>query len=180
MHSGGAINKIWSYRHLLALFEGDPLVTGKFPLQRPVTRSVDVFFNMRLNKRLNKQWSCRWFGTPWYPRDVFVMSIQHNKTHQSKMVCILYGIYCYIHAHIYIYIIIKDIVARTISEMHLPLMQWDLRNPSRLFHSLFDGFTVSLHSLNGRHLLVVRSVQADCQWHFKTVEIRCVLGIQYN
>ena len=39
-------------------------VTGEFPSQRPVTRSFDVFFHMRLNKRLSKQ-SSRWqFETP--------------------------------------------------------------------------------------------------------------------
>ena len=27
---------------------------GEFPTQRPVTRSFDVFFDLRLNKRLNK------------------------------------------------------------------------------------------------------------------------------
>ena len=29
--------------------------TGVFPAQRPVTRGLDVFFDLRLNKRLNKQ-----------------------------------------------------------------------------------------------------------------------------
>ena len=28
---------------------------GEFPTQRPVTRSIDVFFDLRLNKRLSKQ-----------------------------------------------------------------------------------------------------------------------------
>ena len=28
---------------------------GEFPTQRPVTRSFDVFFHLRLNKRLSKQ-----------------------------------------------------------------------------------------------------------------------------
>ena len=32
--------------------------------QRPVTRSFDVFFDLRLNKRLNKQSRPRWFETP--------------------------------------------------------------------------------------------------------------------
>ena len=32
-----------------------PFVTGEFPRQRPVTRSLDVFFDLRLNKRLSKQ-----------------------------------------------------------------------------------------------------------------------------
>ena len=34
---------------------GNSLVTGEFPSQKPVTRSFDVFFDLRLNKRLSKQ-----------------------------------------------------------------------------------------------------------------------------
>ena len=41
-----------------------PFVTGEFPSQRPVTRSFNVFFDLRLNKRLSKQSGRRWFGTP--------------------------------------------------------------------------------------------------------------------
>ena len=40
------------------------LVTGRWILQRPVTWSFDVFFNLRLNKRWSKQSRCRWFETP--------------------------------------------------------------------------------------------------------------------
>ena len=36
-----------------------------FPLQRPVTRSFDVFFDVRLNKWLSKQSICWWYETPW-------------------------------------------------------------------------------------------------------------------
>ena len=37
---------------------GNSSVTGEFPAQRPVTRSFDVCFDLRLNKRLSKQsWS---------------------------------------------------------------------------------------------------------------------------
>ena len=46
------------------LCEGNSPVTGEFPSQRPVTRSFDVFFNLRLNKRLSKQMGRRWFETP--------------------------------------------------------------------------------------------------------------------
>ena len=41
---------------LLATCAGKSPVTGEFPAQRPVTRSFDVFFDLRLNKRLSKQW----------------------------------------------------------------------------------------------------------------------------
>ena len=49
---------------LLALCAGNSLVTGEFPSQRPVRRSFDVFFDLRLNKRLSKQPWRRWFETP--------------------------------------------------------------------------------------------------------------------
>ena len=37
---------------------------GEFPAQRPVTRSFDVFFDLRTNKRLSKQPWGWWFETP--------------------------------------------------------------------------------------------------------------------
>ena len=41
--------------------------TGEFPAQRPVTRSFDVFYDLRLNKRLSKQPWGWWFETsPWW------------------------------------------------------------------------------------------------------------------
>ena len=43
---------------------GNSPVTGKFPSHRPVTRSFDVFFDLRLNKRLSKQPRRRWCETP--------------------------------------------------------------------------------------------------------------------
>ena len=36
---------------------------GEFPTQSPVTRSFDVYFDLRLNKRLNKQSRGWWFET---------------------------------------------------------------------------------------------------------------------
>ena len=49
---------------LLAICAGNPPVTGEFLSQRPVTRSFDVFFDLRLNKRLSKQSWGWWFETP--------------------------------------------------------------------------------------------------------------------
>ena len=49
---------------LLALCAGNSPVTGEFPSQRPVTRSFDIFFDLRLNKLLIKQWRGWWFETP--------------------------------------------------------------------------------------------------------------------
>ena len=49
---------------LLALCAGNSPVPGELPTQRPVTRSFDVFFDLRLNKRLSKQPWGWWFETP--------------------------------------------------------------------------------------------------------------------
>ena len=40
---------------------------GEFPTQKPVTRSFDVFFDLRLNKRLSKPPWGWWFETPSWP-----------------------------------------------------------------------------------------------------------------
>ena len=41
---------------LLAICAGNSPVTGEFPTQRPVTRSFDVYFDLRPKERLSKQW----------------------------------------------------------------------------------------------------------------------------
>ena len=46
---------------LLTLCAGNSPVTGEFPTQKPVTRSFDIFFHLRLNKRLSKQSWDWWF-----------------------------------------------------------------------------------------------------------------------
>ena len=47
----------------LVLCAGNSPITGEFPSQRLVTRSFDVFFDLRLNKRLSKQSWGWWFET---------------------------------------------------------------------------------------------------------------------
>ena len=53
-----------TFSALLAFCAGNSPVTGKFPAQRPVTRSFDVFFDLGLYQQWSKQWRCRWFETP--------------------------------------------------------------------------------------------------------------------
>ena len=48
---------------LLAICAGNSPVTGEFPTQRPVTRSFDVYFDLRPNERLSKQSWGWWFET---------------------------------------------------------------------------------------------------------------------
>ena len=87
---GVNIPKPWCRRHmetfsaLLAICAGNSPVTGEFPAQMPVTRSFDVFFDLRLNKRLSKQSWDWWFETPWRPLWCHCNVLTKNKsiTHQ--------------------------------------------------------------------------------------------------
>ena len=44
-----------TFSALLAICAGNSPVTGEYHAQMPVTRSFDVFFDLRLNKRLSKR-----------------------------------------------------------------------------------------------------------------------------
>ena len=47
-----------TFSALLAICAGNSPVSGEFPAQKPVTRSFDIFVDLRLSKRLGKQsWS---------------------------------------------------------------------------------------------------------------------------
>ena len=72
MHHSTCVTHVpWSWwRHemetfsaLLAICAGNSPVSGEFPAQRPVARSFDIFFDLRLNQRLSKQSWGWWFET---------------------------------------------------------------------------------------------------------------------
>ena len=52
-----------TFSALLAICAENSPVTGEFPTQRPVTRSFDVYFDLRLIERLSKQSWGWWFET---------------------------------------------------------------------------------------------------------------------
>ena len=56
-----------TFSTLLPICVGNSPVIGDFPAQRPVTRSFDVFFDLRLNKWLSNQWWGWWFEMPSRP-----------------------------------------------------------------------------------------------------------------
>ena len=64
-----------TFSALLAICAGNSPVPGEFPTQRPVTRSFDVYFDLRPNKRLSKQSWGWWFETLscslWRHRNVY-------------------------------------------------------------------------------------------------------------
>ena len=65
-----------TFSALLAICVGNSPVPGKFPAQKPVTRSFDVFFDLRLNKLSSKQlWHCN--GVFW-PGSLGIFQTQHQ------------------------------------------------------------------------------------------------------
>ena len=62
---------------ILALWEGNPPVTGGFPSQK--ASSVELGYCLWSTPEHmveKKQWKCRWFETPWRSCDVTVMVIE--------------------------------------------------------------------------------------------------------
>ena len=68
-----------TYSALLAICAGNSPVCGEFPAQRPLTRSFDVFFDLRLIKRLSKHSLCWWFETPSLPFWRHWNNVQRNR-----------------------------------------------------------------------------------------------------
>ena len=78
----------------LAICAGNSAVLGEFPVQKPVMRSFDVFFDLRLNKRLSKQSWGWWFET--LPRPLWRQSnglegcvYRKQILHHGTKLCIL-------------------------------------------------------------------------------------------
>ena len=68
-----------TFSALLAICAGNSPVSGEFPAQRPVARSFDVYFDLRLNKRLSKQSWDWWFETQSRP----LWRHRNEKTHMN-------------------------------------------------------------------------------------------------
>ena len=60
-------HQMGTFSALLAICAGNPPVPSEIPTQRPVTRSFNVFPDLRLNKWLIKQPRGWWFETPSRP-----------------------------------------------------------------------------------------------------------------
>ena len=66
-YKSNCIQPLQHYTKYEPLCAGNSPVTNEFPWQMPVTRSFDIFFDLRLNKRLGKLSRRWWFETPWHP-----------------------------------------------------------------------------------------------------------------
>ena len=57
---------------LLALCAGNSPITAEFPTKRPMTRSFDIFFDLRVNKQLSKQ---SWGWWVWNASELIMTSL---------------------------------------------------------------------------------------------------------
>ena len=71
-----------TFSALLATCAGNSPISGEFPAQRPVKRSFDIFFDLRLNKRSSKQ-SLGW----WFEMLSFPLWHQWNGVNQFQPYC---------------------------------------------------------------------------------------------
>ena len=82
-----------TFSALLAICAGNSSVSGEFPAQRPVTRSFDVFFDVRLIKRLSKHSRGWWFGTLshplWRHRNGFLCVHDNGAYHRAVATIVL-------------------------------------------------------------------------------------------
>ena len=118
--NGNICHQMETYSVLLVICAGNSPVTGKFPAQRPVTRSFDFFFDLRLIKRLNKQSRGWWFKTPSPPlwrhcneidNDDFCNWLAEPFRQQTLelLLCRIVYIYIYIYICIYMYVYIYKV-----------------------------------------------------------------------
>ena len=88
-----------TFSALLALYAGNSPVPGEFPTQRPVTRSFDVYFDLRPNGRLSKQSWGWWFETAscplWRHRNVGEPLASLATTSNYNNILIVY-FHCYV------------------------------------------------------------------------------------
>ena len=87
---------------------------GEFPTKRPVTRSFDVFFDLRLNKRLSKQPGDWWFETSSW-------SLWRHCNDKHKKVCIYSDIGLGIGDRIANRMVIFNKNNETVNNVHHPL-----------------------------------------------------------
>ena len=74
-----------TFSALLAICAVSSPVTGELTAQRPVKRSFDGFFDLRLNKQLSKQSWGWWFGTP--PRLLWRLCNDQRNSYIILFVC---------------------------------------------------------------------------------------------
>ena len=108
---------------------GNPPIPNEFPAQKPVARSFDVFFDLRLNKRLSKQSRGWWFETP--PLPLWRHRNDKNYSNGSRSDMLLIGsllvVFTYLHLynkHIIWIIIMSNIFEEKKNSWLLTIQTW--------------------------------------------------------
>ena len=104
-----------AFSALLALCAGNSPVSDEFPAQRPVTRSFDVFFDLRLIKRLRKHSRGWWFETLSRP-----LWRHCNETATLGFIIIFYHYFYYFQ-----YIIHGDPFSYALFKPQCPVRTWE-------------------------------------------------------
>ena len=92
LHRSWWRHQMETFSALLVICAGNSPVTGEFPAQRPLTRSNDIFFELRLNKRLGKQHWGWWFEMPLRPLWRHCNEINKNQPLNNSTVLLVHVI----------------------------------------------------------------------------------------
>ena len=136
--------------------------TGEFPTRRPVTRSFDVFFDLRLKKRLSKQPWGWWFETPawslWRQCNFLFWGILIFNTWSCSLTMI---VYCMLAQHV------LSIKSTELQEMRITDIRWRHELvETTVYGKLFRCFKLFKHLIiqfNGFISNCCRWLQT--QWH---------------
>ena len=140
--------------HLCGEFTGPRWI----PSQRPVTRSFDVFFHLRLNKQLSNQSWGWWFETPSHPwlRHRNVKSVFHGigySYHEDKTVVrpsYLYNSNPYTDKAKFLYwndlLNPKELILISHARNHCATLRCNLKTISRQMDALSSIFSRPLHA----------------------------------
>ena len=101
-----------TFSALLAFCARNSPVTGEFHALRPVTRSFDVFFHLRLNKRLRKQSRGWWSETPscplWRQCNAKTPSLQW-KTYMTQWLSCVCTLWSYAQSSVAVFVCIPNL-----------------------------------------------------------------------
>ena len=178
---------------------------GKFPTQRSVTRSFDVFFDLRLNKRSSKQPWGWWFETPsmslwrhcngniqaryglymhWKGLHIYMFECMHRakrrmRTYKSILIYICVCIYVYIHTSTYHRHCILLITNYLAEERHQYLQIIKTISWSAFSHR-YSRFS-NKNNVSVGHKCVMRFIwlcmTPPCRWRLQNVKTQ---GFEYS
>ena len=123
-------------------------ITGGFATQRPVTRSFDVFFDLRLNQQLSKQWKAGDLRRHRAHYDVTVMTCDNMSTLciYSRRCYHSRFLFCLFHWSTTICVLILCLLFIKFSKCMVNVLHF----PLLLYPAWLSALSVCLESMGGR------------------------------